>query len=360
MLFLASATSRSWLCLFFPGEDPVATPSISKHLDATFAATCAATSLKRATRGYTAPRSRSSSVTRSATASAAARNMGDRTRFASANVKPNANPGNTYALVDGRGAICFPVVLSTNGSTGHPEANTHRPSVASYASCAKHSAIPSGRDNAKMSGFFVFSPIARSTSAVNRRGGPLWTRPSLLPPFLSPPSPRSSTLLMLISATPATPPAESSLYPSKASPSGPASAPMRSECLCLRTPMSAVGFTARTASSTVPHSGMPSCAYGSLCNARSSSISALCRVTKPPLSTIQMRRLASATVVCVSRATYSARISPMPCPVSPAPAMRYVCSCTASLVFLPDAMTPASVVAATPCMSSLNTAACVA
>jgi hypothetical protein len=70
------------------------------------------------------------------------------------------------------------------------------------------------------------------------------------------------------------------------------------------------------------------------------------------VSTIQIFRLASGIVDLVSRAMYSAIISPIPWPVSPAPAIKYVCWSTDFFVFGAAAMIPASVVAATPWMSS--------
>ena len=280
-------------------------------------------------------------MTRSATASAAAWNIGDRTRVASASANPSPMPGKTYADVLGRTATLFPVCRSTKGSFGHPAANAHAPSVASYAWRASHSAMPSGRLRAKISGAGACGPrIALSTSSVKSLGG-------------GAPESRAPR-----SATPATPPAGSSAYPSYAPPSVVASAPTRSECLCRRTPMSAVGLTASTASRTVKHSPWsPGCAKGSLWSARSGSDSALCLVTRPLESTIHTSRRVSATVRPVSAAAYSAIISPMPVPVSPAPAIRYVCSLTPFPVFGRAAMMPASAVAATPWMSSLNTAA---
>ena len=65
-----------------------------------------------------------------------------------------------------------------------------------------------------------------------------------------------------LSAKASTPPA--GLGESTPTWESPASAPEVSECLCLRTPMSAVGRTASTASCTVAHSSIPSCAQGNL------------------------------------------------------------------------------------------------
>mmetsp|Transcript_35614 Transcript_35614/g.89002 ORF Transcript_35614/g.89002 Transcript_35614/m.89002 type:complete len:280 (-) Transcript_35614:1057-1896(-) len=278
-------------------------------------------------RGYTAPAARSCSVTIDATASAAAMNMGARTRVASARIRPMANPGKMYAEVDCRGATVRPSAREVKGCTGHPVANTQRPPVAAYACSAVHSLMVSGRDSAKMRGAAAFRPISSSTSRVKRRGG-----------------------------SPAMPPAFPRMMPSP-TPSGPARAPFCRLCRCRRTPMSAVGLIARTASNTVWQSGVPSCAHGSLCRARSSSTSARARVTKPLESTNQIFLRASTTVILAVCAMCSAIISPMPVPVSPAPAIRYLWSPTVPPVFGSAAMMPASVMAATPCMSSLNVGA---
>mmetsp|Transcript_5080 Transcript_5080/g.18142 ORF Transcript_5080/g.18142 Transcript_5080/m.18142 type:complete len:351 (+) Transcript_5080:1257-2309(+) len=252
-------------------------------------------------------------------------NSGARTRDASARINPMANPGNTYADVDGCSVIVFPPLDpqpggGTNGGVFTRAAKTHRPPVAAYASAAVHSLMPSCLESANINGASFSSPMVRSTSWLNTRC------------------------------------VDGSSFPSSLFP---ASAPSFRARRCLRTPMSAVGFTARIASNTVLASATPSCAYGSLCSARSGSFSARSRVTSPLLSTKKIFLRASTTVDFGSLvvAMYSAIMSPMPVPVSPAPAMRYVCSLALFPVLLSAAMIPASVLAATPWMSSLNAVA---
>mmetsp|Transcript_47998 Transcript_47998/g.120790 ORF Transcript_47998/g.120790 Transcript_47998/m.120790 type:complete len:290 (+) Transcript_47998:152-1021(+) len=256
----------------------------------TAAAMMALTSRIRLRLGYRQPTSRSSGATVRDSACAATANMRSVTSVAWTSSTPRPTPGKMYALLPCPGTYRTP--LCSPAGMGDPDAYSTRPSVHCMACAAVHSALDVGLDSAKMTGRSLLAAISRQMPSVN---------------------------------TPA----------------------------IADTPISTLGFSVRTASSSEPTSGW-SCAYSSLWCA---SFSLRDLTTSPTESKRKMRFRASSTGMPSSKLMASEMRFAMPTPASPAPLNRKVLSLNFLLVIFFDDRMPDNVTAAVPWMSSLKVTA---